>query len=224
MATEVTQNYFAWSQEESSVQDSSQGTQVFGHGSISFGRFELESLAWEKWSVFANDRRHEEFGKFNGLVAKKKAYFEEYFKRIRELKALQQQNQQTELNLDYSGDGSDSSQTGEDVPAAECGSGTPLDSTVQIEVGTVFEHDLECFDHNENQRVYDGISSSVGHVQQIGQEFRANASDDNYSDRVVDMLQQNINCGHDDLKMPIESIMTPKRTIEKDSLVGQAAK
>ncbi|KAL5203352.1 hypothetical protein ABZP36_014304 [Zizania latifolia] len=229
MAAEVTQNYFAWSQEESSVQDSSQGTpQVFDHGSISFGRFDLESLAWEKWSVFANDRRHEEFGKFNGLVAKKKAYFEEYFKRIRELKALQQQNQQTELNLDYSGDGSDSSQTGEDVPAADrgspCGSGTPLDSIVQIEVGTVFEHDLECYDDNENQRLNNDISSSVGRVQQIGQEFRENASGDNYSDGVVDVLQQNTNCGQDDLKMPIESAMTPKRTIEKDSLVGQAAK
>ncbi|KAF0922671.1 hypothetical protein E2562_001069 [Oryza meyeriana var. granulata] len=139
--------------------------QVFDHGSISFGRFELESLAWEKWSVFANDRRHEEFGKFNGLVAKKKAYFEEYFKRIRELKALQQQNQQTELNLEYSGDGSDSSQTGDDVPTADkgspSGSGTLIDSV------------------------------------------------------------QNTNCGQDDLGMPSESTMTPKRTVKKDSLVGQ---
>ncbi|KAL5231815.1 hypothetical protein ABZP36_030591 [Zizania latifolia] len=228
MATEVTQNYFAWSQEESSVQDSSQGTpQVFGHGSISFGRFELESLAWEKWSVFANDRRHEEFGKFNGLVAKKKAYFEEYFKRIRELKALQQQNQQTELNLEYSGDGSDSSQT-EDVPAADhgsrSGSGTPLDSMVQTEVGSISEHDLECYDDNQNKRLNNGTSSSVGCMMKIGQEFRENASGDNYSDRVVDVLQQNTNSVQDDLRMPIESIITPKRTIEKDSLVGQAGK
>ncbi|KAG8085632.1 hypothetical protein GUJ93_ZPchr0010g9687 [Zizania palustris] len=228
MATEVTQNYFAWSQEESSVQDSSQGTpQVFGHGSISFGRFELESLAWEKWSVFANDRRHEEFGKFNGLVAKKKAYFEEYFKRIRELKALQQQNQQTELNLEYSGDGSDSSQT-EDVPAADhgscSGSGTPLDSMVQTEVGTISEHDLECYDDNQNKRLNNGTSSSVGCMMKFGQEFRENASGDNYSDRMVDVLQRNTNSVQDDLRMPIESIITPKRTIEKDSLVGQAGK
>uniref|UniRef100_A0A0D9WGN1 TPX2 C-terminal domain-containing protein n=1 Tax=Leersia perrieri TaxID=77586 RepID=A0A0D9WGN1_9ORYZ len=229
MATEVTQNYFAWSQEESPVQDSSQGApEVFDHGSISFGRFELESLAWEKWSVFANDRRHEEFGKFNGLVAKKKAYFEEYFKRIRELKALQQQNQQTELNIEYSGDGSDSSQTGEDVPTADqgspSGSATLLDSMVQTEVQTIYEHDLECYDDNDKERSDKDISSSVDASQQSGQEFRENATYDNYSDRMVDVLQQNNLCGPDDLGVPIESIMTPKRTIKKNSLVGQAAK
>ncbi|EAY98088.1 hypothetical protein OsI_20007 [Oryza sativa Indica Group] len=229
MATEVTQNYFAWSQEESPVQDSSQGTpQVFDHGSISFGRFELESLAWEKWSVFANDRRHEEFGKFNGLVAKKKAYFEEYFKRIRELKALQQQNQQTELNLDYSGDGSDSSQTGEDVPTADqaspSGSGTLLDSMVQTGVQTIFENDLECYDDNDKEMLDKDISPSVGGTCQIEQEFRESASGGNHPDRMVDVLQQNTNCGPDDLGRPMESMMTPKRTVKKDSLVGQAAK
>ncbi|XP_006654418.1 proteoglycan 4-like [Oryza brachyantha] len=229
MATEVTQNYFAWSQEESPVQDSSQGApQVFDHGSISFGRFDLESLAWEKWSVFANDRRHEEFGKFNGLVAKKKAYFEEYFKRIRELKALQQQNQQTELNLEYSGDGSDSSQTGEDVPTADqgspSGSGALLDSIVQTEVQTIFEHDLECYDDNDKEMLDKDTSPSVGGMRQIGQQFRESASCDNDSDRLVDVLQQNTNCGRDDLRMPSESTMTPKRTFKKNSQVGQAAK
>lgn len=211
------------------MQDSSQGTpQVFDHGSISFGRFELESLAWEKWSVFANDRRHEEFGKFNGLVAKKKAYFEEYFKRIRELKALQQQNQQTELNLDYSGDGSDSSQTGEDVPTADqaspSGSGTLLDSMVQTGVQTIFENDLECYDDNDKEMLDKDISPSVGGTCQIEQEFRESASGGNHPDRMVDVLQQNTNCGPDDLGRPMESMMTPKRTVKKDSLVGQAAK
>lgn len=57
-------------------------SQTLNHGSVSFGRFELESLSWEKWSVFTNDKRHEEFVKFNGLVAQKKAYFEEYYKKI----------------------------------------------------------------------------------------------------------------------------------------------
>ena len=120
---------------------------MFGHGSISFGRFDLESLEWEKWSVFTNDRRHEEFGKFNGLVAKKKAYFEEYFKRIRELKALQQQNQQTELHLEYNGDGSDSSQTGEYEAATAHRAPTESetlvdDSTKQTTAATTIEHGM----------------------------------------------------------------------------------
>lgn len=94
---------------------------MLDHGSVSFGKFEFESLSWEKWSVFRHDRRQEELEKFNGLVAEKRAYFEEYYKRMRALKALQQQQQQqqqqqeeqarqqiqqTELTLDYSLDGS----------------------------------------------------------------------------------------------------------------------
>ncbi|XP_020149824.1 uncharacterized protein [Aegilops tauschii subsp. strangulata] len=224
MATEVNQNCFAWPHEESSGQGSSQGTtQVFDHGSISFGRFDLESLAWEKWSVFTNDRRTEEFVKFNGLVAKKKAYFEEYFKRIRELKALEQQNQQTELNLEYSGDGSDSSQTGEDEPVAKhaspTGSGTHVDDSIgQIAAETTPEHQLGCYkDHNES--ISNGIStmtrsSSVGGLQIIGEETGENASSD----------KQNAKCGQDDLVMPNEATMTPKRIIEKCSRISQASK
>ncbi|XP_078181687.1 uncharacterized protein LOC144575422 [Carex rostrata] len=118
MTTDVDQGYFAWSQEELTQRDASTGvtiSQMLDHGSVSFGKFEFESLSWEKWSVFRHDRRQEELEKFNGLVAEKKAYFEEYYKRMRALKALQQQQQeeqaqqqiqQTELTLDYSVDGS----------------------------------------------------------------------------------------------------------------------
>uniref|UniRef100_A0A0A9DCJ6 TPX2 C-terminal domain-containing protein n=1 Tax=Arundo donax TaxID=35708 RepID=A0A0A9DCJ6_ARUDO len=228
MATEVNQNYFAWSQEESSVQDISQGTsQVFGHGSISFGRFDLESLEWEKWSVFTNDRRHEEFGKFNGLVAKKKAYFEEYFKRIRDFKALQQQNQQTELYPEYSGDGSDSSQMGEYEPAADhgalTGSGTFIDgSTERITAATTFEQEMKCYDDHENGNLVNEISASthsslVGGLQQIGKQMIGNVSGR------IDM-SHNANSGQDDPGMAHETMMTPKRTIEKDSWIGQVSK
>ncbi|XP_051199811.1 uncharacterized protein [Lolium perenne] len=233
MATEVNQNCFAWPREESPVQDSSQGTtQVFDHGSISFGRFDLESLEWEKWSVFTNDRRTEEFVKFNGLVAKKKAYFEEYFKRIRELKALQQQNQQTELNLEYSGDGSDSSQTGEDEPVAKhaspAGSGTHVDDCMgQIAAESTSEHGLGCY-NDHNKRLSNGISSathssSAGGLQMIGEETGENASVENCSDR-MDMLQQNAKCSQDDLVMPHETKVNLKRTIEKCSPISQASK
>ncbi|CAM0955447.1 unnamed protein product [Alopecurus aequalis] len=233
MATEVNQNCFAWPHEESSVQDSSQGTaQVFDHGSISFGRFDLESLAWEKWSVFTNDRRTEEFVKFNGLVAKKKAYFEEYFKRIRELKALQQQNQQTELNLEYSGDGSDSSQTGEDEPVANraspAGFGTHTDDTMgQIAAESTAEHGLGCYNELK-ERLSNGISStthssSVGGLQMIGEETGENASSEN-SSVMMDMLQQNAKCSQDDLVMPHETKVNLKRTIEKCSQISQASK
>ncbi|CAL2235928.1 unnamed protein product [Prunus armeniaca] len=72
-------------------------SQILDHGSISFGRFAVESLAWEKWSVFRHNRCQEELEmyKSNGLVAQKKAYFEDYYKRVRGRKALQVQHQET---------------------------------------------------------------------------------------------------------------------------------
>ncbi|PQQ02144.1 protein WVD2-like 7 [Prunus yedoensis var. nudiflora] len=72
-------------------------SQILDHGSISFGRFAVESLAWEKWSVFRQNRCQEELEmyKSNGLVAQKKAYFEDYYKRVRGLKALEVQHQET---------------------------------------------------------------------------------------------------------------------------------
>ncbi|WVZ98602.1 hypothetical protein U9M48_044020 [Paspalum notatum var. saurae] len=216
-------------QEETSVQDISQGSsQMFGHGSISFGRFDLESLQWEKWSVFANDRRHEEFGKFNGLVAKKKAYFEEYFKRIRELKALQQQNQQTELHLEYSGDGSDSSQTGEHEPAADHGapneSETLVDDSMErTTAATTSEHEMECYGYHENERLCNEFSASTyssptGCSQQICKQMRENVGGK------IDLLKQDANSSQDDSGIVHEIMIAPKRIIEKGSQIAQASK
>uniref|UniRef100_A0A5B7AKD5 Putative proteoglycan 4-like isoform X4 n=1 Tax=Davidia involucrata TaxID=16924 RepID=A0A5B7AKD5_DAVIN len=74
-------------------------SELIDHGSISFGRFAAESLAWEKWSVFSHNRCREELEKFKapGLVAQKKAYFEEYYKKIRAIKKLQSDEQETNL-------------------------------------------------------------------------------------------------------------------------------
>ncbi|PSS28790.1 Protein WVD2-like [Actinidia chinensis var. chinensis] len=66
--------------------------------SISFGRFMSESLAWEKWSCFSNNRYLEEAERSSkpGSVAEKKAYFEAHYKRIADAKKaaalLEQQN------------------------------------------------------------------------------------------------------------------------------------
>ncbi|KAH9329937.1 hypothetical protein KI387_002045, partial [Taxus chinensis] len=69
--------------------------QLLDHGSISFGRFAIESLAWEKWSSFSQNRCLEEVQRCSapGSVAKKKAYFEAYYKRIAAQKALQEQDE-----------------------------------------------------------------------------------------------------------------------------------
>lgn len=90
-------------------------SQVLDHGSVSFGRFAVETLSWEKKSIFTRNRRQEELEKYrtHGLVAQKKAYFEEYFKRIRAVKSMQE-NQQSEITEDYGDDASISSQSGEE--------------------------------------------------------------------------------------------------------------
>ncbi|KAI3733853.1 hypothetical protein L6452_13311 [Arctium lappa] len=56
---------------------------LLNSGSISFGRFESESLSWEKRSSFSHNRYLEEVEKYSkpGSVTEKKAYFEAHFRR-----------------------------------------------------------------------------------------------------------------------------------------------
>lgn len=98
MVTDMGQVYCELSAENLSDQSDIQiepASQLLDHGSISFGRFSVESLAWEKWSSFSQNRCLEEVQRCSapGSVAKKKAYFEAYYKRIAAQKALQEQEE-----------------------------------------------------------------------------------------------------------------------------------
>lgn len=64
-------------------------------GSISFGRFELESLSWERRSSFSHNRYLEEVEKYStpGSVTKKKEYFEAHFKKKALLRQVPEENQ-----------------------------------------------------------------------------------------------------------------------------------
>ncbi|KAI3730650.1 hypothetical protein L1987_61822 [Smallanthus sonchifolius] len=64
-------------------------------GSISFGRFESESLSWERRSSFSHNRYLEEVEKYSkpGSVTEKKAYFEAHFKRKALLKQSSSESQ-----------------------------------------------------------------------------------------------------------------------------------
>lgn len=87
-------------------------TQILDCGSISFGRYTADTLAWEKYSVFSHNRCQEELEKFKapGLVAQKKAYFEEYYKKIRAMKGLQAEQETTQT---------DSYQNGQEITTQE---------------------------------------------------------------------------------------------------------
>lgn len=58
--------------------------------SVSFGRFENDSLSWEKWSSFSPNKYLEEVEKCAtpGSVAKKAAYFEAHYKKIAARRAV----------------------------------------------------------------------------------------------------------------------------------------
>ncbi|XP_078173039.1 uncharacterized protein LOC144566874 isoform X2 [Carex rostrata] len=96
MATQVDIHFQGWSlsgQDQSKEGGNGLVQEMLDHGSISFGQYAIEPLSWEKYSVFNHDTCQEELGKltYPGLVAQKKAYFEEYYKKIRALKALEEE-------------------------------------------------------------------------------------------------------------------------------------
>eukprot|EP00262_Sarcandra_glabra_P019760 TRINITY_DN759_c0_g1_i1.p1 TRINITY_DN759_c0_g1~~TRINITY_DN759_c0_g1_i1.p1 ORF type:complete len:523 (-),score=134.45 TRINITY_DN759_c0_g1_i1:79-1647(-) len=64
-------------------------------GSISFGRFEGESLCWERRSSFSHNRYLEEVEKYSrpGSVTEKKAYFEAHFKKKALLRQISTEEQ-----------------------------------------------------------------------------------------------------------------------------------
>ncbi|KAF9661552.1 hypothetical protein SADUNF_Sadunf19G0080600 [Salix dunnii] len=96
---------------EESQQDMSI-SQIMDCNSISFGRYASDTLAWEKYSAFSHNRCQEELEKFKspGLVAQKKAYFEEYYKKIRVMKGLQAEQETTQT---------DPNQNGQEITAQE---------------------------------------------------------------------------------------------------------
>ncbi|KAJ7953695.1 Protein WVD2-like 7 [Quillaja saponaria] len=86
--------------------------------SISFGRFENDSLSWEKWSAFSQNRYLDEVEKCAtpGSVAMKKAYFEAHYKKIAAQKADLLGEKQMEKAPFTSDD-----QNGEDLTINSCG-------------------------------------------------------------------------------------------------------
>ncbi|KAG5017290.1 hypothetical protein AAZX31_08G282900 [Glycine max] len=93
--------------------------------SVSFGRFENDSLSWEKWSAFSPNKYLEEVEKCAtpGSVAQKKAYFEAHYKNIAARKAeLLAQAKQMEKDSPRS-----QRQNGEDLSCNTCGTDAECD-------------------------------------------------------------------------------------------------
>lgn len=67
--------------------------------SVSFGKYENDSLSWEKWSTFSPNKYLDEVGKCStpGSVAQKKAFFEAHYKKIAAMKAEAEAEAEAEL-------------------------------------------------------------------------------------------------------------------------------
>ncbi|TKY58575.1 hypothetical protein E2542_SST15641 [Spatholobus suberectus] len=93
--------------------------------SVSFGRFENDSLSWEKWSAFSPNKYLEEVEKCAapGSVAQKKAYFEAHYKNVAARKAeLLAQEKQMEKDSSRS-----QYENGEDLSCNTCGTDAECD-------------------------------------------------------------------------------------------------
>ncbi|KAJ4830941.1 hypothetical protein Tsubulata_019832 [Turnera subulata] len=136
--------------------------------SVSFGRFENDSLSWERWSSFSPNKYLEEVEKCAtpGSVAQKKAYFEAHYKKIAAQKAeLMDQEKQEEhvlspSNHQYNGDLSTDTRKEEEEFRCDLYSGqdtaeeAALEAKLDSEVGNdynVDEPDEDAAVHNEGQ-------------------------------------------------------------------------
>lgn len=112
----------------------------FLSGSISFGRYETESLSWERWSSFSHNRYLEEVEKYSkpGSVTEKKAYFEAHFRK----KALLKQQSSSECQ---SGTESQISENGDQQNMAYFGNkNEDIHFSNSDESPSAWEYDREC--------------------------------------------------------------------------------
>ncbi|KAJ1279551.1 hypothetical protein BS78_04G164100 [Paspalum vaginatum] len=183
-----------------SAQDPSIQQMVLNHGSVSFGRFAAESLSWEKRSVFDHNRRQEELRKLTapGLVAQKKAFFEEYYKRARHLKA-QGGTPQTQTTMDQRSDDStvDHSSQADELPVVmsedPVASAAPSsEDPVASAPSSSFEPSTEvsssderkCQDgHGLGYLTFNPLFSQTEGLQNIQDEERSNSGQKQYCDQ-----------------------------------------
>ncbi|OMO60584.1 hypothetical protein CCACVL1_24026 [Corchorus capsularis] len=142
-------------------------------GSISFGRFETEPLAWERRSSFSHNRYLEEVEKCSkpGSVIEKKAYFEAHFRR----KALllqgssEGQNGGEDQTCDSDVVDNEEYQTGENDAAENIGYRDEYDNTSK---GSHYHHfDENGLDADYEEDLYHGNEGSLLHHENEENQF-----------------------------------------------------
>ncbi|CAO2039248.1 unnamed protein product [Urochloa humidicola] len=190
MAADVGQRFSGWSYSDSpysdhNPQDYSVQQMVLNHGSVSFGRFASESLSWEKRSVFDHNRRQEELRTLTapGLVAQKRAFFEEYYKRARHLKA-QGATHQSDATMEERNDESNGhSRQADELPAVmsedPVASAPSSSSEPSTEVNSSDERKSQDA-HDLGYLTFNPLFSQTAGLQSIQEEVRSSSGQKQY--------------------------------------------
>ncbi|KOM28238.1 hypothetical protein LR48_Vigan511s006100 [Vigna angularis] len=135
--------------------------------SVSFGRFENDSLSWEKWSAFSPNKYLEEVEKCAtpGSVAQKKAYFEAHYKNVAarkaELLAQEKQTEKASVKTQYQND--EDLSCNSCVTDAECDISNAQGSSEGVKqeinsVGEIVRTDVSNLEYAAVSRDYQGSS------------------------------------------------------------------
>lgn len=183
-------------------------SELVNHGSISFGRFAVETLEWEKRSVFSHNRYQEELEKFKapGIVAQKKAYFEEYYRKIRAAKKLQSVEQ--EIN--------------QSDPCED-----KLSCTSQVQNSAEICNSNELMNSDGTSQITISVEKMSGHQDIIaesnkGKSLVTGIQKDNYEGGVIKMVQKSKNtldlAGHECVEKAAKIPASSAKTYSKSSL------
>ncbi|GJN21342.1 hypothetical protein PR202_gb08811 [Eleusine coracana subsp. coracana] len=230
MAADVGQRFSGWTYSDLPYNDHIPQKMVLDHGSVSFGRFAAEPLSWEKRSVFAHNSRQEELSKLTapGLVAQKKAFFEEYYKRARQLKAqgatqqAQAASEEETNHADTVGRSSQEDQLPTAIPDDAVASAPSSSFVPTTEVSSSDER--KCQDaHEIGYLTFNPLFSQAAAMENIQQEEMSSSDKNQYIDQEFPCAT-NTSSNHGHTGEGLErKVLAPRRVVSNDNCENNVA-
>ncbi|CAN6232079.1 unnamed protein product [Urochloa humidicola] len=227
MAADVGQRFSGWSYSDSpysdhNPQDYSVQQMVLNHGSVSFGRFASESLSWEKRSVFDHNRRQEELRTLTapGLVAQKRAFFEEYYKRARHLKAQGATHQSDATMEERNNESTGHSRQADELPAVmsedPVASAPSSSSEPSTEVNSSDERKSQDA-HDLGYLTFNPLFSQTAGLQSIQEEERSSSGQKQYHYQEFPCTAQTISKHRFSCEATERKVLAPRCVVSNDN-------
>jgi hypothetical protein len=205
------------------VQDPSVQQMVQDHGSVSFGRFAAEPLSWERRSVFGHNSRQEELSKLTapGLVAQKKAFFEEYYKKARQQKA-QGAMHQTQATLEEANDENTLARSSQEEQLPAVVSDDPVtsapSSSFEPSTEVSSSDERKCQEaHGVGYLTFNPLFSQTAGLQNIQQEERPSSGETQYLDQEFPCATST-SISHGCINEALErKVLAPRRVVSNDN-------